>query len=390
MPMVCVNICPEILTWVLSQIKKEKIDSKLMNNINQWLEGTKKPTFNQIEDLSKKSNIPLGYFFLQTPPIEQMELLEYRTVDSMELENPSRELIDTIREMETAQDWMRSYREELGYDVLPLVGSVKGVNDVEIIAERIRNDLGLSLNWYEKNNDKRTAFNHIRRLLEQCGILVMMNGVVGKNTHRALKVDEFRAFAMIDEYAPLIFINTADSQGGKLFSLMHEAVHIWLGEDDLYNDRFNRTEGIRKLEVICNAVAAELLVPRKAFLNEWKKKTEGTIDVSVVIPELAKQFRCGESVIARRALDNGKIGKDVYDIIIQKAIDNYNEEKKNKKNIGGNYYNTMESRLDGCFVRAICESINMGRTSYAEAYQLTNTSRKTFSNIVQGLGGVEW
>lgn len=140
MPMVSVNICPEILTGVLSQVRKEKLDSKLMNNINQWLEGTEKPTFNQIEDLSKKSNIPLGYFFLQTPPAEQMELLEYRTVDSMELENPSRELIDTIRGMETAQDWMRSYREELGYDVLLLVGSVKGVMDIEIIAERIRND----------------------------------------------------------------------------------------------------------------------------------------------------------------------------------------------------------------------------------------------------------
>ena len=62
---------------------------------------------------------------------------------------------------------MRSYREELGYDVLLLVGNVKGIMDIEIIVERIHNDLGLTQNWYEKNNDKRTVFNHIRRLLEQ-------------------------------------------------------------------------------------------------------------------------------------------------------------------------------------------------------------------------------
>lgn len=393
MPTVSVDICPEILTWVLNQTKEEKIGSKLMNSISQWLNGTKKPTFNQIEDLSKKSNIPLGYFFLQTPPVEQLELLEYRTVDSIELRNPSRELIDTIHEMENVQDWMRNYREELGYDMLSLVGSMKGVADVGIVAERIRNDLELSVNWYEKQNDKRIAFNYIRGLLEECGILVMMNGVAGKNTHRALAADEFRAFAMVDEWAPLIFINTADSQGAKLFSLVHEAAHIWLGENDLYNDSLNRAGGIRMTEVVCNAVAGELLVPRQAFLDKWSEKIETaevTVDTVAVVAELANFFRCGESVIARKALDNGKIGKDTYDRIMQAAIVHYNEAKKNRKSTGGNYYNTLESRLDGCFVRAICESISMGRTSYAEAYRLTNTSRKTFSNIVQKFGGVEW
>ncbi len=57
---------------------------------------------------------------------------------------------------------------------------------------------------------------------------------------------------------------------------------------------------------------------------------------------------------------------------------------------GGNYYNTMGSRLDGNFVKALCESISMGRTSYTEAYRLTNTSRKTFSEVAQHFGGMEW
>ena len=84
MPAVNVNIQPEIIRWALSQTQKEKLGDTLMNNIIQWLNGTKTPTFKQIEDFSKKANIPLGYFFLQTPPVEQMELLEYRTVDSIQ------------------------------------------------------------------------------------------------------------------------------------------------------------------------------------------------------------------------------------------------------------------------------------------------------------------
>ena len=53
-------------------------------------------------------------------------------------------------------------------------------------------------------------------------------------------------------------------------------------------------------------------------------------------------------------------------------------------------YVFVGSRLDGNFVKALCESISMGRTSYTEAYRLTNTSRKTFSEVAQHFGGMEW
>ncbi len=111
MPTVNVKIQPEIINWALNQTSTEKLGDKLMDNIIQWRNGTKTPTFNQIEDFSRKSNIPLGYFFLQTPPAEQMKLLEYRTVDSIQLANPSRNLLDTFHEMENVQNWMIDYRQ---------------------------------------------------------------------------------------------------------------------------------------------------------------------------------------------------------------------------------------------------------------------------------------
>ena len=47
---------------------------------------------------------------MQTPPVEQIEFLEYRTVDSIQLANPGRNLIDMIHEMESVQDWIKGYR----------------------------------------------------------------------------------------------------------------------------------------------------------------------------------------------------------------------------------------------------------------------------------------
>lgn len=385
MPAISVSIQPEIISWALGQAREEQLGTKLMNNIKQWLDGTKTPTFNQIEDFSRKANIPLGYFFLQTPPVEQLQLIEYRTVDSAELAHPSRNLIDTIHEMESVQAWMKEYRQETGFDVLPVVGSLKENDDFKHIAETIRNNLDLSDIWYESCTNMNAAFNYVRSRLEECGIVVMLNGVVGKNTHRTLSVDEFRAFAMVDEWAPLIFINGADSQGARLFSLFHEIAHIWLGENDLYNDRGNSRE-VKPIEILCNAVAGELMVPFDKFLVEWNAATYA--DSGEKIKNLAKHFKCGESVIARKAFDAKKISYDLYKSIIDDAIEAYRQMKENKESNGGNYYNTMGNRLDGCFVRALCESINSGRTTYSEAYRLTNTSRKTFSEIALRLGGV--
>ena len=385
MSTVNVNVQPTIISWALSQTDEGKLGAKLLKNIKQWLEGTKTPTFKQIEDFSRKANIPLGYFFLQTPTDEKIELLEYRTIDSVELAKPSRDLIDTINEMERVQDWMREYRQDTGFDVLPLVGSLKELTESKQIAERIREDLGLEIDWFSNCKSMTDSFDFIRGRLENNGVVVMLNGIVGKNNHRTLSVDEFRAFAMVDEWAPLIFINSVDSQGAKIFSLFHEIAHIWIGVNDLYNDRRN-SASVKPLETLCNAVASELLVPVELFEDKWINCDEQGEKERIRL--LAKIFRCGEIVIARKALDANRINKEMYDEIVIEVIEAYRITKENKETNGGNYYNTVKTRLDGNFVRAICESIATGRTTFTEAYRLTNTSRKTFPEVTMRLGGV--
>lgn len=387
MPAVNVKVQPEIISWALSRSKEEKLGNKLMKNIEQWLAGTKSPTFNQIEEFSRRSCIPLGYFFLQTPPEENIDLLEYRTVDSVRSAEPSRDLIDTVHEMESIQQWMSDYRRDLGYEPNVYAGCIKGDTETNTIAEKIRKDLGLKKEWHKECGSIQDAFYKLRELLGECGIIVMMSGVVAKNSHRALDPEEFRAFAMVNDFAPLIFINGADSWGGRLFSLYHETVHIWLGRNDFYNDRTESDRVVNTVEIICNAVAGELMVPDSAFLKRWgESQTENS---KIRIKELAKNLLCSESVIARKAFNHKKISKKMYDEIVKESIEAYTKWKQEKTS-GGNYYSTLQSRLDGVFVRALCESINSGRTSYTEAYRLTNTTGKTFSEVAGRLGGVLW
>ncbi len=387
MPSIAVEIQPEVLNWALKQAKEEHIDDALINNIHQWLDGTKVPTFNQIEDFSKKACIPLGYFFLKTPPKEKISLIDYRTIDSVSLIEPSRNLIDTISEMEAIQDWMVSYRQDMGFDKCDFFGLIDGNNTPFSIAKTIRDFYEISEKWYENTGSARGSFSYWRELLNQAGIIVMMSGIVKNNTRRALNTEEFRAFALANEWAPLIFINAVDTEGAKLFSLLHETVHIALGRNDLFNDRQNGENKVSTVETVCNAVAAELLVPNKEFILKWNQSGRKNDDYSKY-SEIAKIFHCGVTVIARKALDNNLINNELYRAIANQVIEQYNKRKQEKSSPGGNFYNTMGSRLDKSVVRAICESIAIGRTGYTEAFRLTNTNKNTFPDVVYKMGGV--
>lgn len=109
-----VSVAPEIINWVIEKIQFGTVNNSVFELLNKWKSGEKVPTFNQIEDISKKTNIPFGYFFLEKPPVEECKIVEYRTIDSIAVQNPSHNLIDTVDMMSNAQEWMIDYVKENG------------------------------------------------------------------------------------------------------------------------------------------------------------------------------------------------------------------------------------------------------------------------------------
>lgn len=102
-----VSIAPEMLNWVIAHIQMNSLPKQIVEHLTAWISGQKEPTFNQIEKVSRATGIPLGYFFLEQPPKEDVSFVEYRTVDSIQLENPSRNLIDIMHDMDQVQEWMQ-------------------------------------------------------------------------------------------------------------------------------------------------------------------------------------------------------------------------------------------------------------------------------------------
>lgn len=384
MPKVEVEINSEVLNWVMGQINMEHLDEKTQINLYKWRNGEKQPTVSQIEELSKKTNIPFGYFFLKTPPIEKLPILECRTVNSNQLNNPSRNLVDTIYNMENIQDWMHDYMLSIGADSLKFVGSQKDNEDSISFADIMRNELDLKINWFEDTKDSKESFKLIRKNAERLGIVIMINGIVGNNTRRKLDLAEFRAFTLIDEYAPLIFINSNDSDNGKLFSLIHEMAHIWLGENSLFNEGHITNSSISRLETLCNAITGEFLVPGNFFLDYWKKYLK--IDQEKRITSLARDFRCSVAVVARKALSFKLISDNAYNDIVKKAVEKFNN-LQNEKTSGGDFYANQLTRYDHRFLSAIANDVAEGKTLYSDAFRLTNTNRCTFTKLIEKLEG---
>ena len=152
-------------------------------------------------------------------------------------------------------------------------------------------------------NALRTLRDHI----ESAGVLVVFNGVVGNNTHRKLDADEFQGFALVDEYAPLIFVNNADYKTAQIFTLAHELSHIFVGESGLSKFE-NLSPADHATEEICNKIAAEFLVPIEEFHRQWITASQS----SDPYQDLAKRFKVSTVVAARRALDSERITREEF------------------------------------------------------------------------------
>lgn len=378
------NVSPDVLNWVFQKAQNNPLPLKSIPLLQAWIDGTKVPTFSQIEDVSNETRIPLGYFFLNTPPEEKIPLLQFRTVKSEQYKDPSRNLIDTIHDMERIIDWTKNSMIESNSEPNEVVGSQRNVKDPLVLANYIRRILGLNIDWAIYSHSAEESFKILRDRINSVGVIVMQNGTARGNSKRPLDVNEFRAFTIIDNYAPLIFINACDSQNAKLFSLLHEFAHICIGVDSLFNENhWHSHPNNNVVEILCNAVAAELLVPTEPFRNKWQELKPTCSSTDDIIEKTAYYFKCGQVVVARKASDLGLINKEKYNQIANTAKQQYLDAKGRKNSSGGNYYATMASRIDRRFFNMLLESVLQGKTQYTEACKLTNTNRITFSELAE-------
>lgn len=371
----------EVLRWARERVGlsvaalAEKIKAK-PEKVRAW-EESGELTLAQAEKLAHVAHIPLGYLYFSTPPAEELPIPDFRTLDGVPAET-SPDLLDTLYDALRKQEWYRDYLRAEGAEPVPFIGALAGTDKVSDAAGRIRSEMGLTsaLEIKVKGGQVSGVLRvHIERI-EAAGVLVLRNGVVGNNTHRPLSVEEFRGFALADEYAPLIFINGKDAYSAQVFTLMHELVHIWLGESGVSNPLGNAAQA-KGVERFCNAVAAELLVPEREFRLMWDKSQE----IDELLKTLVKSFKVSVFVLLRRARDLGLLPEKQYRRLYQESEESFRAIGAPKRS-GGDFYATQMTRHGKPLVRALVASTLGGRTPYREAIGLLGMTKvQTFREL---------
>lgn len=346
------------------------------DRVEDWEEsGTL--TLKQLEKLARSTYTPVGYLFLQEPPVERLPIPDLRTVGNRGIGHPSPNLLDTIHICQQRQAWYRDYLRSDGARPREFVGSVSVGASVVRTAHAIRQKLNFDL---DARRQLPTWTDALRQFIEQAdtaGILVMCSGVVRNNNRRRLDPQEFRGFAMADPLAPLVFINGADSKAAQMFTLAHELAHIWAGESAV-SDIDARVEPSNRIEQWCNHVAAELLVPLEVL--QAQIQSGGVLMDEVA--RLARQFKVSTLVILLRLFESKRLSHEVF----QHAYEAELERLRGRKSGGGDFYLTQAARAGKRFARALVADTLEGHTLYRDALQLLGISKvETFHELGRSL-----
>ena len=366
-----VNISADILTWAIARAGFELHEfTKKVPGINDWIEGKKKPTVKQLENFSKKVYLPFGYLFLPEPPKENLPIPFFRS-NGNQTDKVNVNVYDTILLMQQRQDWLKDYLTDNDFETLPYVGKYNHSRDVKAIVKDIRNVLGLKENWASGFKTWEEALDHLVEVIEDRGIITIFNGVVENNTSRPINVDDCRGFVLVDKIAPFMFVNNADGKAAQMFTIAHELAHIWTGYSAGFDFR-KLLPANDPIEKLCDQIAAEFLVPQKAFNDIWSSSPN--------IKKTSRYFKVSEIVIARRALDTGKITiKEFFDFY--EKYKNREFFKKENQSSGGDFYATAKKRLSITFASHVNQAVKSGQLLYRDAYKLTSMKGDTFEKF---------
>ena len=269
--MMRVEVNPELLNWAIECAgDRRAFLYEKFPKLDEWESGASQPTLNSWRTSPRRRTCRLAICSCPNRPKKSCPSPICDTMESRGVTRPSPDLLDTIYAMQHRQGWLREDRIECEAEPLDFVGSARQNDNPAGIGQEMRRTVGLVDGWAANVGTWQESLGELRRAVDSMGVAVVVNGIVGNNTHRKLEVGEFRGFALSDVYAPLIFVNGSDAKSAQMFTLAHELAHIWLGKSELTNAGL-ADKSTHDIEVWCDGAAAEFLVPGDELKALWKE-----------------------------------------------------------------------------------------------------------------------
>jgi len=266
---------PDLLRWARNRAKVKLEDAAKaahvpVERLQAWErdDSDEPPTLAQLRDLAAKYHFPLAVFYLPEPPKDFAPLRDFRRLANVEEEPISANLAYHIRSAYERRELALELFEEINSEPQHFTLKATIRDDPEKVGRAIREFLKVDEDDQKQAARQDRAFDFWRRRLEENDVLVF----VVSGPHWSVELREMRGFTIAKPELPAIVVNGKDySQGGKVFTLIHELCHVLLGESGISNgavgDEPTLNLNARKIERFCDAVAATTLMPRELMLS---------------------------------------------------------------------------------------------------------------------------
>jgi Zn-dependent peptidase ImmA (M78 family)/transcriptional regulator with XRE-family HTH domain len=378
-------ITAKVFKWAResAKITEEIAASKIAVSViklQEWERGESYPTIRQAKTLAKAYKRPFSLFFLPDIPLDFQPLQDFRKKGSKDFSTSS---VFIIREIQQKQAWIRDVNEENGEDKVSFIGRYSINDNPATVANDILKTLVINPLNYKANNPILEWIDSA----ESNGIFISRTSFI----HSRLKLDseEIQGFAISDDYAPFIFINSDDWNAPQLFTLVHELAHLWIAETGISNDiepSIKKTIEYNPIELFCNEVAANALIPTDYFEN----LESDVFDNSQKIFKSAKSIGVSSFALLVRALNLKIITLNNYNKLKAQADRDYRdflqreEEKKRnakKKEGGPSYFLLQLNRNSRLFTQIVLDAFRGGNIEPTQASSLLNVKVNKFPKL---------
>jgi Zn-dependent peptidase ImmA (M78 family)/DNA-binding XRE family transcriptional regulator len=380
-------ITPNVLKWARESAKmsEETAAAKVsvtVDKFQEWENGTSKPTIKQAQTLAKAYKRPFALFFLPEIPRDFQPLQDFRKSGSKTLTTSS---IFIIREIQQKQAWISDAFDDNDEIKLSFVGRFKINDNPQVVAKDILKTLDIHPAHYKSENPIKEWID----AAETKGIFVSRTSFI----HSRLKLDsdELQGFAIADSYAPFVFVNSEDWNAPQLFTLLHELAHIWIAETGISNDvepEMKNKEKFHPVELFCNEVAANALMPKDIILNFGTQIYQNSKEVF----KMAKLLGVSSFALIVRALNLGLISNLQYQKLKKQADIDFAEylkretekkaKQKEKENPGGpNYFLLQLNRNSRLFTQTVLDAFRGGSIEPTLASNLLNVQINKFQKL---------
>ena len=380
-------ITPNVLKWAResARMSEEVACAKVSvssEKLKEWENGDSLPTIRQAQTLAKAYKRPFALLFLPEIPRDFQPLQDFRKSGSKPFNTSS---IFIIRETQQKQSWIRDLYEENKEKKLSFVGKFNIKDNPEVVAKDILKTLDINPANYQSDNPIKVWIEKA----ESKGIFISRTSFI----HSRLKLDsdELQGFAISDEFAPFVFINSDDWNAPQLFTLVHELAHIWIAESGISNEIEQNVKDKDKyhpVELFCNEVAANALIPKEIINN----LDNVTFQNSKEIFKSAKNLGISSFAFLVRAYNLNLINYTTYQSLKKDAEYEFGEflkreaekkaKQKEKENKGGpNYFLLQLNRNSRLFTQTVLDTFRGGGIEPSLASNLLNVQINKFQKL---------